>query len=153
MADKMARVAGRTTGGIAVPMLADTNGNIGTTRAWKRKWVTLQSALEIRDANSHNIDALDVRDVSMVSLRILNRLGVPITIRFLTDVNTSNGYGLVDEEGVSKNSVTISPTNGYVIFTPEDIPLLNYVQYIRLQVQAQTAPTSGTFEAAAVEIV
>lgn len=153
MADKMMRVAGRTSGGTAVPMLADNSGNIGTTRAWKRKWVTIEENIEIRDTNGHNLTALDVRDISMVSLRILNRLGVPVTISFLTDVNTANGYGLMDADSSPKNSVTISPLNGYVILTPEDIPLLNYVQYIRISVKAQSVPESGQFSAYAVEIV
>lgn len=157
MADKMMRIAGRTSGGVAKPFLVDDNGNVGTTRTWKKTWVTIQENVEIRDTSEHNLTAFDSSGVPMLSLRILNRLkdsdnnGVPVTVRFLTDVNTSNGYGLVDTDGASK-SITIQSVNDYVIITPEDMPLLNYVRYIRLSVKAQSTPTSGVVSAYAVTI-
>ena len=109
------------------------------------------TGLEIRDTNSHGLDAVDVRDIPTFSLRILNRLGVPVTISFLTDVNTFNGYSLNNMDQTSK-SITVSPGSGYVIVTPEDLPFLNYVQYVRLQVKASTVPASGIFEAAIVSV-
>lgn len=157
MADKMMRIAGRTSGGVAKPFLVDNNGNVGTTRTWEKTWVTIQENVEIRDTSEHNLTAFDSSGVPMLSLRILNRLkdsdnnGVPVTVRFLTDVNTINGYGLVDTDAASK-SITIQPTNNYVIITPEDMPLLNYVRYIILSVKAQSTPTSGVVSAYAVTI-
>lgn len=157
MADKMMRIAGRTSGGVAKPFLVDNNGNVGTTRTWEKTWVTIQENVEIRDTSEHNLTAFDSSGVPMLSLRILNRLkdsdnnGVPVTVRFLTDVNTSNGYGFVDTDGANK-SITIQPANSYVIITPEDMPLLNYVRYIRLSVKAQSTPTSGVVSAYAVTI-
>lgn len=152
MADKMMRVAGRTSGGTAVPMLADSNGNIATTRTWKREWVSItSSAMEIRDASVHDIDAVDVSGIPMFSLRILNRLGVPITIKFKTDVNTSNGYGLYKTDATAI-AITVAPTQSYIMITPEDLPLLNYVKLLRMTVQASETPTSGIFEAAMVTI-
>ena len=151
MADKMMRVAGRTSGGVAVPMKASTDGDISTTRTWKKSWQQIVTNLEIRDVDNHNLDAVDVRDIPIFSLRIINRLGVPVTITFLTDVNTTNGYSLLNMDQTSK-SITVSPGQGYVIVTPEDLPLLNYVQYVRLQVKASAVPTSGVFEAALVVV-
>ena len=92
MADKMMRIAGRTSGGTAVPMLAETDGSIATTRKWNRSWQSIQAGLEIRDTSDHTLPVVDVRDMPTFSLRIINRLGVPVTITFLTDVNTTNGY-------------------------------------------------------------
>lgn len=151
MADKMMRVAGRTEGGTAVPMKASTNGDISTTRTWQKTWETLQTSLEIRDTSEHNLTAVDVRGIPTYSIRILNRLGVPITLSFLTDVNSLNGYSLANVDGTSK-SITIAPTNNYVIITPEDLPFLNYIQYLRISVKASSAPSSGIFEAAIVTI-
>lgn len=151
MADKMMRIAGRTSTGVAVPMKASVDGDILTTRTWKKSWQTIVSDLEIRDTDSHNLDAVDVRDIPTFSLRIINRLGVPVTITFLTDVNTLNGYELYNMDQTSK-SITVSPGFGYVIVTPEDLPFLNYVQYVRLQVKASAAPVSGIFEAHLVTV-
>lgn len=52
----------------------------------------------------------------------------------------------------TSKTVTVSPGNGYVIITPEDMPIFNYVQYLRLQVKASATPSSGIFEAAIVAI-
>lgn len=146
MADKMMRIAGRTSAGTAVPMLADSNGNIGTTRTWKKEWVTIQSSLEIRDTSSHSLPVMDVSEIPTYSLRFLNRLGVPVTISFLTDINQSNGYGLYGNDAVTK-SITLQPTSHYIIITPEDCPILNYIRLLRLIVKASSTPSSGTFEA------
>ena len=151
MADKMMRIAGRTSGGVAVPMLADASGNISTTRTWKKEWVTIQSSLEIRDTSSHSLPVMDVSEIPTYSLRFLNRLGVPVTITFLTDVNQSNGYILIGSDAVSK-SITLQPANSYIIITPEDCPILNYIRLLRLNVKASSTPSSGMFEAAMVTV-
>ncbi len=151
MADKMMRIAGRTSGGTAVPMLADTDGNIGTTRKWKKEWVTIQSALQIRDTSDHDVDAYDVSGIPTFSLRVLNRVKVPITIWLRTDVNTSNGYALCDKDGVDQ-SITIAPTNSYVVITPDDWPVLNYVRYLRLTIKAQSTPAEGYVEVSLVTV-
>lgn len=149
MADKMMRIAGRTSAGVAVPMLADSNGNIGTTRAWKKEWVTIEQNVEIRDTTTHNCPVIDVSNIPTFSLRILNRLGTPITLNFLSDVTQSNGYSLHNMDSTSK-AVTIQPVQGYIMITPEDVPLLNYIRYLRIAVKASTAPESGIFEVAMV---
>ncbi len=146
MADKMIRIAGRTSGGTAVPMSADADGNIGTTRKWKKEWITLQTAMEIRDTSDHHLTAYDVSDIPVFSLRIINRLGVPVTIWLRSDVNTSNGYALIDKDGVTQR-VTLAPNNSYITITPDDWPILSYIRYLRITVTAQSAPTEGTFEA------
>lgn len=151
MADKMMRIAGRTSGGTAVPMLADASGNISTIRTWKKTWVTIQSNLEIRDTDGHNMPVMDVSEIPTYSLRFLNRLGVPVTISFLTDVSQSNGYGLYGSDAVTK-SITLQPTNGYIIITPEDCPILNYIRFLRLTVRASSTPSSGIFEAHMVTV-
>lgn len=151
MADKMMRIAGRTPDGVAVPMKASTDGDISTTRTWKRTWQNIQANLEIRDTEEHILPAVDVRDVPTFSIRVINRLGVPVTISFLTDINTLNGYSLNNMDQTSKN-VTVSPGYGYVIITPEDMPIFNYVQYLRLKVKASSTPSTGIFEAAIVTI-
>lgn len=146
MADKMMRIAGRTSEGTAVPMAADTNGNIGITRKWKKEWIILQpTSLEIRDTSAHYLDAYDVSDIPLYSLRVINRLKVPITLSLRTDVNTTNGYSLADKDGVTQ-SITIPHNMGYITITPEDWPILNYIRYLRITITAQTAPTEGAAE-------
>ena len=151
MADKMMRIAGRTSGGVAVPMLAETDGSVDVKRKWKKEWVMLIADTEVRDTNAINATVLDLRDIPMCSLRVVNRLGVPVTLSFYTDVNTSNGYALNDTNGVAK-TITVQHSMGYQIITPEDFPLLNYVQYLRIKAVASSAPSSGIFNIAAVTV-
>lgn len=151
MADKMARVAGRTSEGIAVPMKASSDGDISTTRTWKKEWIPIETNVEIRDTTGHNCPVIDVSDIPTYSLRILNRLGKPITLNFLSDVNQSNGYALLNMDATRK-AVTVQPANAYIMITPEDVPLLNYIRYLRLQVTASAAPESGIFEAYMVTV-
>lgn len=151
MADKMMRIAGRTSAGVAVPMKASADGDISTTRTWEKSWQEIVTNLEIRDTSSHVLDAVDVRDIPTFSLRILNRLGVPVTIRFMSDINTTNGYMLTNMDQTTK-AITISPGYDYVIVTPEDLPFLNYVQYVRMRVTASATPESGAFDAYIVPV-
>lgn len=151
MADKMMRIAGRTSAGTAVPMAADSAGNISTVRTWKKEWVTIEEGIAITTTTAYALPVFDVSGIPMFSLRFLNRLGVPVTVRFLSDINTKNGYNLVDEYA-SAHSITIPSTDDYIIITPDDVPILNYVRYVRMRIIVQTAPESGTFSAYAVTI-
>ena len=145
MADKMMRIAGRTSGGTAVPMLADANGNIATTRTWKKEWVSLLAATAVTDANAHDVTAYDVSGIPMFSLRVCNRTGVDVTLSFKTDVNTSNGYTLCDADQADY-AITIASSSRYTIITPEDLPILNYIKYLRIVYKAASTPSSGTLE-------
>ena len=119
MADKMMRIAGRTSGGVAVPMKASSDGDISTTRTWKKEWIPIETNVEIRDTTGHICPVIDVSDIPTYSLRIINRLGTPITLRFLTDLNQTNGYALLNMDGTIKE-VTVQSTSGYIVITPSD---------------------------------
>lgn len=151
MADKMMRMAARKSNGTAGAVSMDDNNRIFTNRLWKKKWVTISEGNEIRDTSEHDITAVDVRDVPIFSLRFLNRLSVPVTITFKTDLNTSNGYKLVDKDG-QYLSLTIQPSQNYVVVTVNDLPELQYMQYIRMSIVAASAPESGSFAAYMVEM-
>lgn len=151
MSDKMIRMAARKPNGTATPVSTDADGRIITNRTWKKTWTSL-TALEIRDTDAHDFTAVDLRDVPICSLRFQNELGVPVTVYFKTDVNTSNGYALVNKDGQSI-SITLQPIHDYEIITPEDLPILKYIQYLRIRVVASSAPSSGALSCAVVEMV
>lgn len=152
MADKMMRVASRKPNGTAAPVSADANGRVIVNRSWQKVWETIDEGMEIRDTSEHDCTAVDLRDVPMFSLRILNRLGVPVTISFKTDVNTLNGYSLANKDAQTM-SITVQSTGSYVVITPDDLPELRYLQYLRMVVSASSAPESGAFSAYIVKVV
>lgn len=151
MADKMMRIAGRTPNGNAGAVSMDDNNRIFTNRLWKKEFVTISEGNEIRDTSAYDLGVVDVRDIPIFSLRFLNRLSVPVTITFKTDHNISNGYKLVDKDG-QYISLTIQPTPNYVIVTFNDLPELQYMQYLRMSVSAASAPKSGSFAAYMVKM-
>lgn len=152
MSDKMMRIAARKPNATATPVSADTDGRIITNRTWKKVWETIETGVELRSTTAHECPAVDLRDVPLFSLRFINRLDVPVTLYFKTDVNTSNGYGLVNKNA-EPLSITLQPTTPYIMVTFNDLPELQYMQYLRITVKAYETPTSGTFEAYIVKVM
>lgn len=140
MADKMMRIAGRTSGGTAVPMLAGSDGSISTTR----KWNVVQTEIfneNISDTENHTMTVVDVSEYPIVSLRITNRTGVPVTIIPKMDLNSGNNYDLIGSDG-SSLGIVIPHSANYCIITPNDAPWLNYLHYLKLRVIAAKTPTA-----------
>ena len=143
MADKMMRIAGRTSEGTAVAMSADTNGNIGTTRKWGVDVVTLFSS-DVTTTEEQRTTNIDLSEYPIVSLRITNRTGVSISVTPLVDLfDNSNGYELKDASGGSL-SISVPNSGSYLMLTPNDAPWLNYLKYLRLKFSATETPTATT---------
>lgn len=152
MSGSLMKVGVKSPSNTVVPVNEDVYGRVITNRSWKKVWETIEEGVEIRDTSEHTFPYVDVRDVPLYSLRFTNRLGVPITVELLTDVNTLNEYSLVDKNA-QQITFTIQPTSSYTIITFNDIPELQYVQYLRFKVKASSAPESGTLSAYIVKVV
>lgn len=143
MADKMMRIAGRTSAGVAVPMRADADGNIGTNRTWKTDIITLYSGA-VSDTSAIRTTNTDLSEYPIVSLRITNRTGVSIVLTPLVDLyNNNNGYELMDIDGESL-AIEIPHSNHFVVISPTNAPWLNYIKYLRMSFAASATPTAGT---------
>ena len=146
MADKMMRTAGRTSGGVAKAILVDSNGEPIVIREWTET-DTKVFDVEIRDTNGHkNIDegtVLNVSSYPVNSLRIRNTTGKAISIAFMNDLNTNNTAYLVVDNETAKIQLSASNQN-YQIFTPQDFSFLNYLHFLKFNVIAAEAPTTGS---------
>lgn len=142
MADKMMRIAGRTSGGTAAAVKTDSDGRIDTIKSWGISKLTLYSGA-LSDTTAITTTNTDVSEYPLVSLRITNRTGVPVTITPLTDIVTSSGWKLVDVDG-SPLTIELAPTSNYIVITPTDAPWLNYIKNLRLSVQATATPSADT---------
>lgn len=148
MADKMMRVAGRTSDGVAKPVLVDTSGSQTVNRKWTIKNNTMAD-VEIRDTSSHyaiNTNAVDLSEYTISSLRILNALDADVTIFMLYDGNRDNTRWLKDANNYLYEVTIPAGANSWFIITPNDWDALNYVQYLKLQYSAKTTPTSGSLQ-------
>lgn len=142
MADKMMRIAGRTPGGTAAAVKIDSDGRIDTVKTWGISKLTLYSGA-LSDTVAITTTNTDVSEYPLISLRITNRTGVPVTITPLNDIVTSSGWKLVDVDG-SPLAIELAPTSNYIVITPSDAPWLNYIKNLRLSVQATSTPSAET---------
>lgn len=145
MADKMMRIAGRTSGGVAKALHVSTDGEPVVERKWGMTDTQVFSS-EIRDTNWHSTvggTTLDISSYPINSLRIRNTTEKAVTIRFLNDLNASNETYL-NHNGSNVDIELVGTNNTYQVFTPQDIPVLNYLHYLKFQVKCTETPTSGS---------
>lgn len=134
--NKMMKVCGKSTDGRAIPLALDNNGAVVV----RRKWETLNTNVfgaYVTKTGSFKSTTFDCSDWGFVSLRIQNNglEGEP-TVRFniYSDrKGAEDGSYLKDING--NNIEFIVPPKTALIVTPEDLPALNYIQYLTLKVQ------------------
>lgn len=145
---KLMPIGGKSTNNTAIPVSVDNNGNINIKRIWQNKKITLMNAESIRDTSAYTTisTVCDCKQSAMVSLRFYNTLGVPVTINIYND-NSAAGSDYMKDFYGSVLSFTVP--GGYTIVTPDDLPCLKYIEYLKLRIQATQAPTSGAFTALA----
>ena len=135
----------------AKPIEATATGELKTIHVWESTVKDICYSQQIRDTSAHNypadgVNRVDISEYAITSFRIVNGLDQPVTIRFYTDASapTSLGTWLADKNG-NAYAITIPTGTNQIIITPDDFPVLNYLRGIRVRVNCDTAPTSGTF--------
>lgn len=108
--------------------------------------IQLFNAFAITDTNVHKPDiAVDLRNTPVVSLRANNTCDKPIQIKFFSDLpNAPNTATLKDATGAEVMITIPANMNGRAVITPDDIPVLPYLQYLNIGLKASTAPTTGS---------
>lgn len=135
----------------------DKDGVLNVHHVWESTPKTICSDVQIRDTDAHvfpesGVAAVDISDYAITSLRISNAYDVPIQIRFygdnLSDA-TAGGSWLSDKN----NTVfvfNVPNGNAIAVLTPEDFPPLYYLRRLRVRVNCETAPTSGSLSITAI---
>lgn len=131
--------------GLVKAVASDNDGHIQTGKKWNTKVFTPEKlwAVEIRDTETIN-ECFDVSQYGLISLRIRNSTDKPITLAFHLDTTENSSSCLRDHNG-NRIEIVIPGDNVWRLYTPEQIPLLNYVNLLNLWVWAVEAPTSGSF--------
>lgn len=95
---------------------------------------------ETSSANDRNL--IPMKDYALNSLRILNKTGANVQITFLSDDRYTSSQVMrnINNEVIS---FIVPASTDYFIVTPEDFPLLNYIQYLKFQWQCLSTP-NGT---------
>ena len=144
MADIL-KIGAKGEDGLVKAIASDNDGHIQTGKMWKTKVFTPTNLWrkEIRDTTPIQ-ESIDVSEYGLISLRIRNRTDKPITIAFQLDTEANSSSGLRDHNG-NKIEIVIPPNGPWLLYTPEQIPLLHYVNLLNLYVYAGEAPTTGSF--------
>ena len=140
----------------AKPIEATGTGELKIVHVWESTLKDICYGQSIRDTSAYIFPAegsarVDISGYAVTSLRIQNGLDQDVTMRFYTDISsaTSSGAWLGDKNGTAY-TLTIPHGNNIVIITPDDFPPLYYLKGLRIRINCDTAPTSGTFSAYAV---
>lgn len=134
-----------TVRGVAV----SNNGEVKTNKIWDVSVVDILDNEEIRDTTAFPTDKVELNTAGLVSLRIRNRLGVPVSIQLYIDIGDQT-FTMYDANG-DIFELNIPDTGGHwMIITDNDWYVLNYLSYIKLRIQASSTPTEGTLSIKAV---
>lgn len=147
---KILPIGGKTPNNTAAAVAVDANGKLDTVKTWGNDFVALESGgtnwIGVSTTAKYT-DPIDVSDCAMVSLLITstaknsNNEAVPITFNMLrTDSDTSTDY----MRTFDGNTIVFNVSTAYTLITPDDIPALKYLKYLRFRIIATSAVNSGS---------
>ena len=143
-------ICGKNSNNNATPIGATNDGKLKIAHLWESGLKTICNNQAIRDTSAHVFPSageswIDISEFAITSLRIKNDLNQPCTMRFYSDYGpaTDAGSWLADKNGTAF-AVIIPTGSTMIMLTPDDFPPLNYLRGLRIRVNCDTAPTSGT---------
>jgi len=140
------KIGGKDPSSNVKAVSVDANGRVKSTRYWDSSIHTLIDSAQIRENNpvvSTATDSFDASEYGFVSLRIRNSHDAALSVMFYEDAGISGDTWMTRLDG-SYISFTVPANTQRVIVTPEDVPEINYLKYLKLRVSAKTTPTEGS---------
>ncbi len=150
MSDKMMKICGKNPDGNATAIGMDANGNLKIKRVWESvvQKDLFSGALSDTGAVTTINNALDLAEQGMVSLRFYNTTDSALKVMLYSDMSAATETLLKDING-ENFSFTVA-ADAHTIITPDDLPVLNYLRYLKLKIQPVTEPTTGQLVVRAV---
>lgn len=146
MSDKMMKIAGKTPNNTAAGVSVNSDGQIINNHKWESivKWLvdakpTDGTAIKVGFDNETRIL---VSNYAVASLRIMNNTGVPVRIRFQSDVVYGNQNYLQGIDGKDIEVTVLSSNSRLVVITPTDLPILNYLHALKFTCAFSETPTN-----------
>ena len=149
---KVLKVAGKDPNGAVKAIAVDADGKDKVTRFWDSTVHVLVDNGQIREDSpviSTASNSLDLSEYGFVSLRVLNSHDAEVSVMLYEDTAPAGDSWMRRLDG---SSITFSvPANSLlIIITPDDIPELNYIKYLKLRISAKTTPTQGSITVEAI---
>lgn len=136
------KVGGRKEDGTAAAIGIDSNGYLKIKRVWETQTKNIfTGTLSNTTAVTTVSNVVNALEWGMVSLRVNNLLDSAVKIMLYWDNNVDGTEWMKNFNG---EYVTFTvPAESQMIITPDDLPILNYLRYIKCRINAVTPPTNG----------
>jgi hypothetical protein len=136
------KVGGRKSDGTAAAIGIDQNGNLRIKRVWETQTKNIfTGTLSNTTAVTTVSNVVNAIEWGMVSLRVNNLLNSDVKIMLYWD-NSADGTEWMKDFNGEYVAFTV-PAESQMIITPDDLPILNYLRYIKCRINAVTTPTNG----------
>lgn len=135
------KIGGKSDSNTVLGFSLTDEGYTKATRFWG---VTIQEIFNgtISDTSAKNTldNVFNCEEYGFISLRCYNTTDVKIECILYSDIGSStlSNY-LEDNDG---NNITFTIPTGQSILTPEDLPVLNYLRFLKFRLQPIEAPST-----------
>lgn len=134
---------------IVTGVAVDESGSVISGRKWRNQVVQILEASN-PTAGTLRSTSVDLSDVGAVSLRINNALNVPIELGIYADYyGEERNYYMRDADG-NVITKTVGANKNCLIITPDDVPVLQWLEHLRLGVKINGDSITGTLSIWAV---
>lgn len=141
------KFAGKNDSNIVTPVSVSDEGHLRERRQFTTESTDIvNEVLNITETTYY--PAFDARQSGMIAIVIWNRSGVPLTLQFYSILSNGTGTAVAPcRDAKDELPVFTIPSGHQVVITPEDLPMLNYAQYINVSLTPAGTPTgtSATF--------
>jgi hypothetical protein len=126
-----------------VGVAANADGNLLTAKKWENDMVRAceQDVTGLSDVST---DWIDVSDAAAVSLRFANTSDKSFTVIFFSDQYTNSNYRLYDYNGGPVAYRVAKASSRTQILTPDDAPVLQWLRAIKMRIEFEGTPTTGS---------
>ena len=136
------KVGGRKEDGTASALGIDANGYLKIKRVWETQTKNIFTGTHSNTTAVTTVsNVVNALEWGMVSLRVNNLLNSDVKIMLYWD-NSADGTEWMKDFNGEYVTFTV-PADSQMIITPDDLPILNYLRYIKCRINAVTTPTNG----------
>lgn len=138
-------IGGKSPSETVVGFSADANGNLITKKKWDNN-IELIYEMDSTPSGTSTIwlTPVDISDCGAVSIRISNTLDVDVKLYIASDLpdDGTAHYALKDING-DDYLLTIPANKSRIVISPDDVPVLQWLNSLNLAVKPSSTPTTG----------
>ena len=135
------KIGGQNDSGNAQGFYVTNKGYAKITRLWSTTVTELFNETISDTSPKNTIDnVFNCEEYGFISLRFSNSTDVTFTAIIYSDIGSSTLSNYLRDN--SGNPIAFTIPKGQSILTPDDLPILNYLRYFKLRVQANDTPST-----------